>query len=185
MKRLLSLTLAFVLTFLVGVGSLPSIVKAEDTNEVQEDTNNAQVIDDSSWMVEETNIPWIEQDVLADADDSVVRISTGEKGPDKIVIPIIIELIKEAYEEAKKKGKKADTNTRNTSTKTTGKPYSSRDIENKKSGKVVTRRYFDGDGRADLDIDYNNHGNPKKHPKVPHRHNWKWKNGKSERGKGY
>lgn len=32
-----------------------------------------------------------------------------------------------------------------------------------------------------MDIDYTNHGNVKKHPKVPHRHDWK--NG--NRGKWY
>lgn len=34
---------------------------------------------------------------------------------------------------------------------------------------------YDENGNADLDIDYTNHGNPKQHSKVPHRHDWTWK----------
>lgn len=33
--------------------------------------------------------------------------------------------------------------------------------------------YRDSSGKSYLDIHYTNHGNPKKHPKVPHRHSWK------------
>ncbi|WP_059171999.1 DNRLRE domain-containing protein [Bacillus sp. FJAT-27445] len=51
-----------------------------------------------------------------------------------------------------------------------GKPYSSKDLI--KNGKVHQRRYYDKNGKPKLDIDYSNHGNPKRHPKVPHRHDW-------------
>ncbi|XOS93139.1 hypothetical protein ACLMAB_05740 [Brevibacillus laterosporus] len=54
-----------------------------------------------------------------------------------------------------------------------------------KDGKVIQRRYYDGEGKADMDIDYTDHGNPKQHPKVPHRHDWDWSSGSPERGSGY
>ena len=34
----------------------------------------------------------------------------------------------------------------------------------------------DEKGRAKTDIDYTNHGNPTKHPNVPHEHHWDWSN---------
>lgn len=39
--------------------------------------------------------------------------------------------------------------------------------------KIVTRRFFGKNGKVKLDIDFTNHGNPKKHPIVPHAHSWK------------
>lgn len=39
-------------------------------------------------------------------------------------------------------------------------------------GIVHQERYYDKDGNPHLDIDYSDHGNPKKHPVVPHEHNW-------------
>ncbi len=48
-------------------------------------------------------------------------------------------------------------------------------------GNVKTRRWYDGDGRADRDVDFTDHGNPKQHPKVPHEHKWDWKSGKPKR----
>lgn len=53
--------------------------------------------------------------------------------------------------------------------------YTSKDLV--VSGDLMTRRYYDNEGKAILDIHYNDHGNPTKHPKVPHRHNWSWPNG--------
>lgn len=41
-------------------------------------------------------------------------------------------------------------------------------------GKVIGDRTYGPDGRADVDTDYTNHGNPKRHPKVPHKHKWDW-----------
>ena len=41
-------------------------------------------------------------------------------------------------------------------------------------GKLEKERYYDDKGRAELDIDYTDHGNPVKHPKVPHEHTWDW-----------
>lgn len=43
------------------------------------------------------------------------------------------------------------------------------------SGNLVTERYYGSDGNALKDIDYTDHGNPKAHPKVPHEHDWDWK----------
>lgn len=40
------------------------------------------------------------------------------------------------------------------------------------SGNVVKERYYDKNGNPLVDIDYTDHGNPKKHPKVPHKHWW-------------
>lgn len=40
------------------------------------------------------------------------------------------------------------------------------------NGYVVTERYYNNKGEAYLDIDYTCHGNPKKHPYVPHIHRW-------------
>ncbi|AMW99365.1 hypothetical protein [Rummeliibacillus stabekisii] len=63
------------------------------------------------------------------------------------------------------------------------KNYSSRDFY--KDGKLSIRRYYGKTGKADMDIHYTNHGNEKSHPKVPHRHNWHYKNGKLAPGDGY
>ncbi|WP_167324171.1 hypothetical protein [Enterococcus caccae] len=54
----------------------------------------------------------------------------------------------------------------------TGEPNSSVDIYDK-SGKIKTRRWYDEDGNAVRDIDYDDHGNPTRHPEVPHEHTWK------------
>lgn len=51
-----------------------------------------------------------------------------------------------------------------------------------KDEKIIMERYFDGDGKPYLDIDYTNHGNSVTHPYVPHQHRWvKDKNGKIDR----
>lgn len=42
-----------------------------------------------------------------------------------------------------------------------------------KDGKVTQRRYYGKTGKPRLDLDFTDHGNPKKHPIVPHRHGWK------------
>lgn len=44
--------------------------------------------------------------------------------------------------------------------------------------KLVSERYYDKDGKAYLDIHYTDHGNPKKHPNVPHEHSIHYKNNK-------
>lgn len=84
---------------------------------------------------------------------------------------------KEEYEDAKKKGEKTKkhTGTKSHEQKRKGEPYSSNDNYDEK-GRLKERRYFGKDGKPDMDIHYTDHGNPKEHPKVPHRHNWK--NGK-------
>lgn len=50
-------------------------------------------------------------------------------------------------------------------------------------GKLHSERYFDGNGKPYLDIDYTNHGNPKIHPVVPHEHTITIKDGKFIRNK--
>ena len=63
----------------------------------------------------------------------------------------------------------------------TGKPNSSIDRVDEK-GRIITRRWYDGNGRAKKDVDFTDHGNPKTHPEVPHEHTWEWdKNGHSNR----
>ncbi|WP_107838164.1 hypothetical protein [Metasolibacillus meyeri] len=83
-----------------------------------------------------------------------------------------------AYEEHKQKGPKTDGHTVDSNPSklpTTGTPLTSRDrtADGSWNGKVLQRRYYDKNGNVDLDIDYTAHGNPKAHPKVPHRHDWK------------
>lgn len=50
----------------------------------------------------------------------------------------------------------------------TGEPNSSADILNP-DGSVKQRRYYDGDGNADWDIDYNHSGD---NHTFPHKHKW-------------
>ena len=65
--------------------------------------------------------------------------------------------------------------------KRTGKPNSSIDRVDEK-GRIITRRWYDGNGRAKKDVDFTDHGNPKTHPEVPHEHIWEWdKNGNANR----
>lgn len=54
-----------------------------------------------------------------------------------------------------------------------------------KNKKLEQKRYYDAKGRSWKDIDYSNHGNPKAHPVVPHKHYWKWKNDKPKRSTWY
>ena len=55
-----------------------------------------------------------------------------------------------------------------------GQPNSSLDIFDKKTGDLLTRRFYDSDGVAYRDIDFTHHGNPKTHPEAPHEHFWKY-----------
>ena len=50
-------------------------------------------------------------------------------------------------------------------------------------GKLEQERYYDSNGKAYLDIDYTDHGNPKMHPVVPHLHHITWNGKKPRRGK--
>ena len=50
--------------------------------------------------------------------------------------------------------------------------------KNDAKGNAIIKRFFDEEGKALKDIDYTNHGNPKRHPKVPHKHRWDWSNPK-------
>ncbi len=55
---------------------------------------------------------------------------------------------------------------------------------NYKNGVLDSERYYGNDGKAYLDIDYSDHGNPKTHPTVPHEHDiWFDSDGKMHRGK--
>lgn len=56
-------------------------------------------------------------------------------------------------------------------------------IKEDKNGNKISERYYDNDGKAYLDIDYTNHGNPARHPVVPHQHKISWEDGKMNRGK--
>ena len=56
-------------------------------------------------------------------------------------------------------------------------------IQNYKKGNLTTERYYGEDGKAYLDIDYTNHGNPKMHPNVPHEHNISFESGHFTREK--
>ncbi|EGK12398.1 hypothetical protein HMPREF9374_1465 [Desmospora sp. 8437] len=89
------------------------------------------------------------------------------------------------WDKAREKGEKVKDRHSETNEKLPVKSdiHSSKDLV--KDGKLIRRRYFDEHGRARMDIDYTNHGNPKQHPKVPHRHDWKWKDGVPNRGEGY
>lgn len=77
-----------------------------------------------------------------------------------------------AYEKAKENGTKTDDHSTKQSTSgdsslsTTGTPLSSKDL--KDSQGVKQRRYYDKNGKADLDIDYRHAGNYQ----FPHRHTW-------------
>ena len=42
------------------------------------------------------------------------------------------------------------------------------------AGNVITRRYYDETGKATKDVDFTDHGNAKRHPEVPHEHDWDW-----------
>lgn len=53
--------------------------------------------------------------------------------------------------------------------------------KNNKNGKPVQERYYDENGDVYLDIDYTDHGNSKKHPIVPHQHNWVKEKGRKRR----
>lgn len=39
-------------------------------------------------------------------------------------------------------------------------------------GKIIRRRYFNSYGNVKLDFDSTDHGNPSKHPYIPHSHDW-------------
>jgi len=43
-----------------------------------------------------------------------------------------------------------------------------------KNGELVESRCFGPDGRAIHARDYRDHGNPKRHPEVPHDHRYDW-----------
>ena len=60
----------------------------------------------------------------------------------------------------------------------TGEPNSTQEVYNE-DGSVKRKRFFDKDGNAKKDIDYDHGG--KKHHYFPHIHDWEWKEGKSKR----
>lgn len=90
------------------------------------------------------------------------------------------KVIQERYEKAKKDGKPTTNHSAesgSSSLPTKGKPNSSKDLIDKEG--LKQRRYYDKNGKADMDIDYR-HGGNETH-KFPHRHDWN--NG--VRGKAY
>lgn len=83
------------------------------------------------------------------------------------------QTLEENYNNAKEEGLETENHSICTDDKLPSKgcePYSSQDFFGKTG--LSKRRYFDKNGNADLDIHYDDHGNPAKHPKVPHRHDW-------------
>jgi len=58
---------------------------------------------------------------------------------------------------------------------TIGRPNSSADIINRQ-GISNKMRWYGSDGRAVRDIHFDNHGNPLRHPEVPHQQFWDWSN---------
>lgn len=53
-----------------------------------------------------------------------------------------------------------------------GEPNSSIDIVEVKTGELLTRRWYDSNGKAYRDVDMTNHSNPKTHPEWPYEHFW-------------
>lgn len=64
---------------------------------------------------------------------------------------------------------------------TTGKPNSSVDFYDE-NGTLTQRRYYDENGRAIEDIDYE-HSNGDNSHEFPHRHTWDWTSGSPKRSK--
>lgn len=65
---------------------------------------------------------------------------------------------------------------------TSGSPNSV--TRNYRNGSLCTERYYGGDGKPYLDIDYSDHGNPSTHRTVPHEHSIHFDAaGKMHRGK--
>jgi len=52
-------------------------------------------------------------------------------------------------------------------------PNSSVDIMDS-DGNLITRRWYNSNGKAVRDVDFTNHGNPKNHPEWPHEHFWSY-----------
>lgn len=50
-------------------------------------------------------------------------------------------------------------------------------------GELEKERYYDDEGKAYVDVDYKDQGNPKAHPKLPHKHEWDWSTDPPGRGK--
>ena len=157
------------------------LVSENNTNGIS--TRNAAVADAGAMLVAGTWwIPGVGEVVVTAA--GVVIVAGAAVAVGSWAYKAVTNWFKNrAYNKAKENGSKTNDHSTQTggSLPTKGRPNSSKDKKNPKTGKVVQRRYYDKDGNADMDIDYTNHGNPKQHPKVPHRHDWK--NGK--RGPAY
>lgn len=54
-------------------------------------------------------------------------------------------------------------------------------VRKKNGDDVVTERYYNSEGEPYIDIDYTDHGNPKTHPIVPHKHDIDYNNGDFKR----
>lgn len=62
--------------------------------------------------------------------------------------------------------------------------FSNSVTRNYRNGALCSERYYGEDGKAYLDIDYSDHGNPSTHGTVPHEHSIHFDaNGKMHRGK--
>lgn len=92
------------------------------------------------------------------------------------------EELKEAYRDVnwQKKAQEKRSSGEGHSTPFQSEPNSVYD--NYKGDVLLQRRYYGSTGKPRLDIDLTDHGNPKKHPVVPHRHGWKeLQDGKAKR----
>ena len=54
-------------------------------------------------------------------------------------------------------------------------------VQKRNGDKIIVERYYNEKGEPYLDIDYTDHGNPKRHPIVPHKHAIKYENGEFDR----
>ena len=96
------------------------------------------------------------------------------------------EELKEAYRDVnwQKKAQEKHSSGEGHSTPFQAEPNSVYD--NYKGDVLLQRRYYGSTGKPRLDIDLTDHGNPKKHPVVPHRHGWEeLQDGKAKRSEAH
>jgi hypothetical protein len=70
--------------------------------------------------------------------------------------------------------------TKSKSLPTKGKPNSEKELLNS-DGTVKQKRYYDSDGKAERDVDYNHQDNGTH--EFPHQHDWNWDGNKPSRRK--
>lgn len=121
---------------------------------------------------------WTEAEVLAIAAGGLIGGNGGKKGDNKGT---------GNTSSIRSKGKPYENHTTVLKTDTvrnlltTGKPNSSVDFYDEK-GTLTQRRYYDKNGRAIEDIDYE-HSNGDNSHEFPHRHTWDWSSGSPKKSK--